>query len=307
MAVNKVNYRGNTLIDISDTTATSDNVDTGEVFYDNTGTRSIGTRTFNEVDPIFSSSVASEITSTDINNWNNKSDFSGSYNDLSNKPTIPTKTSQLTNDSGYTTFSGSYNDLSNKPTIPTKTSQLTNDSGYTTFSGNYNDLTNKPTIPTVPTNVSSFTNDAGYTTNTGTITSVKMNGTTVSSSGEADLGTVITQHQDISGKQDTLVSGTNIKTINNTSLLGSGDITIQGGTSTDVQVNGTSITSSGTANLRTEGTYNASTNKIATMSDLFFWTKTGTNVTTEFSAGNNAFEINTYNSNDSTGDRKSVV
>ena len=31
---------------------------------------------------------------------------------------------------------------------------------------------------------------------------------------------------DVTGKQDTLVSGTNIKTINNTSLLGSGDITI---------------------------------------------------------------------------------
>ena len=29
---------------------------------------------------------------------------SGSYNDLSNKPTIPTKTSQLTNDSNYTTL-----------------------------------------------------------------------------------------------------------------------------------------------------------------------------------------------------------
>jgi len=70
------------------------------------------------------------------------------------------------------------------------------------FSGDYNDLTNKPTIPTVPTNVSAFTNDAGYTTNTGTITSVKMNGNTVSSSGEADLGTVITSHQDISGKED---------------------------------------------------------------------------------------------------------
>lgn len=29
--------------------------------------------------------------------------FSGSYNDLSNKPTIPTKTSELTNDSGFKT------------------------------------------------------------------------------------------------------------------------------------------------------------------------------------------------------------
>ena len=33
---------------------------------------------------------AYNITSSDITTWNNKSDFSGSYNDLSNKPTIPT-------------------------------------------------------------------------------------------------------------------------------------------------------------------------------------------------------------------------
>ena len=36
---------------------------------------------------------------------------------------------------GTSSFSGSYNDLSNKPTIPTKVSQLTNDSGYTTNTG----------------------------------------------------------------------------------------------------------------------------------------------------------------------------
>ena len=36
---------------------------------------------------------------------------------------------------GTSSFSGSYSDLSNKPTIPTKTSQLTNDSGYTTNTG----------------------------------------------------------------------------------------------------------------------------------------------------------------------------
>lgn len=36
------------------------------------------------------------------------------------------------NDLKTVAFSGSYNDLSNKPTIPTKTSQLTNDSGYLT-------------------------------------------------------------------------------------------------------------------------------------------------------------------------------
>lgn len=35
--------------------------------------------------------------------WNGKSDFSGSYNDLTEKPVIPTKVSQLTNDSKFLT------------------------------------------------------------------------------------------------------------------------------------------------------------------------------------------------------------
>ena len=40
------------------------------------------------------------------------------------------------------------------------------------------------------------------------------------------------------------------------------------GTATDVQINGTSITSNNVANIQTNGTYNSSTNKIATMSDI---------------------------------------
>ena len=67
-------------------------------------------------------------------------------------------------------------------------------------------IKNKPTIPTVPTNVSAFTNDAGYTTNTGTITGIKMNGASKGTSGVVNLGTVITAHQDISGKQDKITS-----------------------------------------------------------------------------------------------------
>ena len=63
----------------------------------------------------------------------------------------------------------------------------------------------------------------------GTITGIKMNGASKGTSGVVDLGTVITAHQDISGKQDKLESGTNIKTINGTSILGSGNITIEGG------------------------------------------------------------------------------
>lgn len=44
--------------------------------------------------------------------------------------------------------------------------------------------------------------------------------------------------------------------------------TISSGGSTDVQINGSSITNNGTANIVTEGVYNSSTNKIATVSDI---------------------------------------
>lgn len=43
------------------------------------------------------------VTDTEKAAWNAKSDFSGDYEDLTNKPTIPTKTSDLTNDSGFIT------------------------------------------------------------------------------------------------------------------------------------------------------------------------------------------------------------
>ena len=145
---------------------------------------------------------------------------SGDYDDLNNKPTIPTDTCDLTNNagyitgitsgdvttalgyipydasnpSGYTSNVGTVTSVNNvNPvsgnvtiSIPTATSDLTNDSGFITLSaltpyatqtwvenkgyitssaltpyalisslatvatsGNYNDLTNKPTIPTV--------------------------------------------------------------------------------------------------------------------------------------------------------------
>ena len=42
--------------------------------------------------------VLDSITIQDITNWNAKSDFSGSYNDLTDLPVLPTKFSDLTND-----------------------------------------------------------------------------------------------------------------------------------------------------------------------------------------------------------------
>jgi hypothetical protein len=155
---------------------------------------------------------------------------SGSYNDLSDKPvipTVPTDLSAFNNDVGYITIndvppqeqsdwaesdstkvdyiknkptlstvatSGSYNDLSDKPTIPA--AQINSDwnavSGVAQIlnkpslaavatSGDYDDLSNKPTIPVVPTNVSSFTNDVPYATTSQIpnvpIESISVNGT----------------------------------------------------------------------------------------------------------------------------------
>lgn len=74
---------------------------------------------------------------------------------------------------------------------------------YTTDGSNYKDLALKSDIPAEVTE--STVSGWGFTKNKGTVTSVavKMNGAskgTVTSSGTIDLGTVITSHQDISGK-----------------------------------------------------------------------------------------------------------
>ena len=61
------------------------------------------------------------------------SSFDGDYNSLVNKPTIPTKTSQLTNDSGFIT-DAALTGYAKTTDIPTKTSQLDNDSHYITAS-----------------------------------------------------------------------------------------------------------------------------------------------------------------------------
>jgi hypothetical protein len=102
--------------------------------------------------------------------------FSGDYDDLTNKPTIPDDLADLNDDSTHrlvtdtekttwnnkSDFSGSYDDLSDKPTIPSALSDLTDDTTHrlvtdsektswnskSDFSGSYNDLSNKPTLGT---------------------------------------------------------------------------------------------------------------------------------------------------------------
>jgi hypothetical protein len=71
-----------------------------------------------------------------IISWNNLTDkpalFSGSYNDLSNKPIIPSKVSELTNDSGFLTTETAFNNSAAKNVINTGdgTKFLANDGTY---------------------------------------------------------------------------------------------------------------------------------------------------------------------------------
>lgn len=57
---------------------------------------------------------------------------------------------------------------------------------------------------------------------------------------KADADTLYATKSDLNSKQDTLVSGQNIKTINGNSVLGAGDITIQAGGTIDTAMSDTS-------------------------------------------------------------------
>ena len=163
--------------------------------------------------------ILDSITTSKVNQWDSKSDFNGDYNDLTNKPTIPTKTSQLTNDSGFITtvpseyitetelnakgYLTQHQDISHKADKTElhshsnknvldgiTTSKITEWNNKSNFSGNYNDLTNKPAIPT---KTSQLTNDEGYLTS---IPSEYVTDSELNSKG------YLTEHQDISGKVD---------------------------------------------------------------------------------------------------------
>lgn len=120
--------------------------------------------------------------------------------------------------------SGSYNDLSDKPTIPAAVTESTVSGwGFTKNTGTYS----KPSAGIPKSDLASAVQTSlgkadtalqSYTEQyTGTVTGVKINGSTKNpSNGVVDLGTVLTEHQ-------------SLKTINGQSILGSGDITISGG------------------------------------------------------------------------------
>lgn len=74
-------------------------------------------------------------------------------------------------------------------------------------------------------------------TPTGTITGITMNGTSKGTSGVVDLGTVLTAHQDISGKQDTI---TDLATIRSNASAGAAKVSANNSTIT-IQKGGTNV------------------------------------------------------------------
>lgn len=106
------------------------------------------------------------------------SSFDGDYNSLTNKPTIPTKTSDITNDSGFITDTA-LTGYAKTTDIPTKTSQLDNDSNYITAGEapvqsvntktgavqlNATDVGALPDSTVIPSKTSQLDNDSGFIT-----------------------------------------------------------------------------------------------------------------------------------------------
>lgn len=142
---------------------------------------------------------------------------------------VPEKVSELVNDSQYQTKANLDTALASKANasdIPTKTSQLANDSGFTTAT---EVSTTYATKAEVPTKTSQLTNDSTYQTKANLDTALESYAKT------SDVNSKnASQDEAIQSKQDKLISGTNIKTINNQSLLGEGNISIEAGSSITV-------------------------------------------------------------------------
>ena len=151
---------------------------------------------------------------------------------------FPTNVSTFTNDAGYLTKHQSLDDY-----VKTDDSRLTDartplahtheTSEINSFEGDVASIASKTKIATISTADSSATiSDDGLYIDADSYgegyAALRSELPTKTSELTNDSG-FLTEHQDISGKQDVLVSGTNIKTINNKSLLGSGNITIEGG------------------------------------------------------------------------------
>ena len=147
---------------------------------------------------------------------------SGNYNDLTNKPTIPDVSGLATKEeiADMETKSNAAATYATKQEIPSLEGYLTETKASETYATKQA-LGNK--LDTATYN----SEKAGFETKENAAATYQVKG---------DYAT----KQEIAGKQDTLVSGTNIKTINGNSVLGAGDITIQAGGTIDTAMSDTS-------------------------------------------------------------------
>lgn len=143
------------------------------------GIQPAGSYLTSETDPVFSASASANITSSDILSWNSKGTYS--------KPNGGIPSTDLSSDV-QTSLGKADTALQS-----ISSSDVTTALGYTPYNSS---------------------NPNGYTSNTGTITGITMNGASKGTSGVVDLGTVITSHQDISGKQN--VTDNTLTTTNKT-------------------------------------------------------------------------------------------
>lgn len=163
----------------------------------------------------------------------NKVAFTGNYNDLSNKPTVPTKTSDLTNDSGFLT---SHNPI-DTALSSTSTNAVQNKVINTALNGKANsDHTHD--IDVLSTSLMNFTPiiDDGdniylfdkikYDSNTYEIYYTNLNGDDLSFEDFATQDDIPTNTNQLTNGAGFLTSHQTLKTINNESLVGSGNITI---------------------------------------------------------------------------------
>ena len=132
----------------------------------------------------------------------------GSYNDLTDKPTIPTQVN-----SDWNASSGVAQIL-NKPTLATVAT-----------SGSYNDLSDKPVIPAgVTVDQTLDTSSTNAIANSAVATALNGKADT---SALSDYATTTAMNTALAGKQDTLTAGTNITITNNViSATGGSQITV---------------------------------------------------------------------------------
>ena len=147
---------------------------------------------------------------------------SGNYNDLTNKPTIPDVSDLATKQeiADMETKSNAAATYATKEEIPSLEGYLTETKASETYATKQA-LGNK--LDTATYN----SEKAGFETKENAAATYQVKGNYATK-------------QEIAGKQDTLVSGTNIKTINGNSVLGAGDITIQAGGTIDTAMSDTS-------------------------------------------------------------------